>query len=80
MEIGMWRVEYHGMKAKAEYLRKIHMSEPVEEFNRNQLYSTKTKLISRCSWYKPQELVYFSRKQFIDTQCLTDKMRTIAIS
>lgn len=36
------------MKAKAyegEYLRKIDMSEPVEKSNRNQLYSTKTKLI-----------------------------------
>ena len=49
MEIGMWRVEHHRMKAKAykrEYLRKIDISEPVEEFDdRNRLYSTKTKLM-----------------------------------
>lgn len=45
----MWRVEHHRMKAKAykrEYLRKVDISEPVEEFDdRNRLYSTKTKLM-----------------------------------
>ena len=49
MEIGMWRVDHHKMKAKAykrEYLRHIEISDPVDEFDdRNRLYSVKTKLM-----------------------------------
>ncbi|KAH0538683.1 hypothetical protein FGG08_004758 [Glutinoglossum americanum] len=49
MEIGIWRVEHHRMKAKAykrEYLRNMDASEPIDEFDdRNRLYSVKTKLM-----------------------------------
>jgi protein-ribulosamine 3-kinase len=49
MEIGIWRVEHHRMKAKAytrEYLRRADPSEPVDEFDdRNRLYNIKTKLM-----------------------------------
>jgi protein-ribulosamine 3-kinase len=49
MEIGMWRVDHHRLKAKAyrqEYIRNVEPSEPAEEWDdRNRLYSVKTKLM-----------------------------------
>lgn len=49
MEIAVWRVEHHRMKAdifKKEYIRNAGIHEPIEEFDdRIRLYSVKTKLM-----------------------------------
>ena len=49
MELGIWRVEHHRMKAEAyirEYKRNFAASEPANEWDdRNRLYSTKAKLM-----------------------------------
>lgn len=56
MEIGIWRVDHHYMKAKAEayrrqYSRYYEPSEPVDGYNdRNRLYSTKTTLINSAAF------------------------------
>ena len=68
MEIGMWRVDHHKMKAKAfkrEYLRNTDISEPIDEFDdRNRLYSIKTKLM--YSAHVPGSNV---RKQVFENLC-----------
>ena len=49
MEIGMWRVDYHKMKAQAfkrHYLRNMDITEQIDDLDdRNRLYSVKTKLM-----------------------------------